>query len=259
MCLLLISNNTNPEYPFVVAANRDELYNRQTKKAGFWKEYPDLLAGKDLEAGGTWLGITRSGRFAAITNYRDMRTVKKNAPTRGLLTLNFLVSNTLAFEYGKSLASMAAEYNGYNLLFSDMENLFYFSNQTKELNKLSSGAYGLSNHLLDTPWPKVVKSKEAFISAVSKRKISEQELFGILSDNREAPEDQLPDTGLSRELEKAVSPVFIKSENYGTRSSTVILVNSVNEVLFVERSLDAGSGKWVESRFSFQLDIRNHA
>ncbi len=257
MCLLLISNNTNPEYPLVVAANRDEFYQRPTEKARFWKDYPQLLAGKDAEAGGTWLGITRSGRFAAITNYRDMRSIKRNAPTRGLLTLNFLKSNVSAFEYGSSLSEKSGQYNGYNLLFSDMENLFYFSNQTRDLKKLSSGVYGLSNHLLDTPWPKVVRSKETFLDAVAKDKISEQELFGILSDNREAPEDQLPDTGLSRELEKAVSPVFIKSEKYGTRSSTVILVNSVNEVLFVERSLDAESGKWIELRFNFQLETRN--
>ncbi len=255
MCLLLISYNTNPEYPFAVAANRDEFYHRPTEKAGFWKDYPHLLAGKDVEAGGTWLGITKSGRFAAITNYRDMRTIKETAPTRGLLTLNFLVSKISAFEYGKSLRENAAEYNGYNLLFSDNEDLFYFSNQMGELNKLSAGVYGLSNHLLDTPWPKVVKSKEAFIDAVSKDRISEEELFSILSDEREAPENQLPDTGLSRELERAVSPVFIKSDRYGTRSSTIVIVNSINEVLFVEKSLDTGTGKWTESRFNFQLEI----
>ncbi len=254
MCLLLISYNTNPEYPFVVAANRDEFYLRPTEKAHFWKDHPALLAGKDIEAGGTWLGITKSGRFAAITNYRDMRTIKDNAPTRGLLTLNFLTSEDSGFSYGRSLIPEADRYNGYNLVFSDMENLFYFSNQTKELNKLSDGVYGLSNHLLDTPWPKVVRSKEAFIDAVSNDKVSEEDLFHILSDDREAPEDQLPDTGLSRELEKAVSPVFIKSDGYGTRSSTIIMVNSVNEVLFVERSLDTKTGKWIESRFSFQLE-----
>ncbi len=255
MCLLLISYNTNPEYPLVVAANRDEFYARPTEKAGFWDDYPFLLAGKDIEAGGTWLGITKSGRFAAITNYRDMRTIKENAPTRGLLTLNFLVSQIPAFEYGKNLIRKSDLYNGYNLLFSDLENLFYFSNQTKKADKLSSGVYGLSNHLLDTPWPKVVVSKKAFISTVSKEKISEEDLFGILSDDREAPDDQLPDTGLSRELEKAISPVFIKSDKYGTRSSTIILVNSVNEVLFVEKSLDTRTGEWIESRFSFKLEI----
>lgn len=254
MCLLLISYNTNPEYPFVIAANRDEFYHRPTEKAHFWKDHPDLLAGKDVEAGGTWLGITKFGRFAAITNYRDMHTIKENAPTRGLLTLNFLTSEVSAFQYGNSLKENADLYNGYNLLFSDLENLFYFSNQTKELQKLPAGIYGLSNHLLDTPWPKVIRSKQAFIDAVSKDKVLEEELFHLLSDDREAPEDQLPDTGLSRELEKAVSPVFIKSDRYGTRSSTILMVNSVNEVIFVEKSLDTNTGKWIESRFGFQLN-----
>ncbi len=254
MCLLLISYKTNPEYPFVAAANRDEFYHRPAEKAGFWKDYPDLLAGKDIEAGGTWLGLTKSGRFAAITNYRDMRTIKENAPTRGLLTLNFLISQVPASEYGKSLTAKADQYNGYNLIFSDNENLFYFSNKTKKLNKLPSGVYGLSNHLLDTPWPKVVKSKEAFINEVSKDKISEDALFKILSDEQQAPDAELPDTGLSRELERAISPVFIKSERYGTRSSTIILVNSVNKATFIEKSLDTVSGVWFETRFSFQLE-----
>lgn len=254
MCLLLISHNTNPEFPFIVAANRDEFYSRPTEKAGFWKEYTGLLAGKDIEAGGTWLGITKSGRFAGITNYRDMRRIKENAPTRGLLTLNFLVSGIPASQYGENLKKKAAEYNGYNLLFSDKENLFYFSNQTGELSRLDPGIYGLSNHLLDTPWPKVVQSKNAFIDAVSKDKVIPEDLFNILSDDREAPDDQLPETGLSRELEKTVSPIFIKSDRYGTRSSTVILINSMNEVLFIEKSLDIGTGKWVESNFSFLLE-----
>ena len=253
MCLLLISYNTNTEFPFIVAANRDEFYSRPTEKAGFWKEYTGLLAGRDLEAGGTWLGITKSGRFAGITNFRDLHRIMENAPTRGLLTLNFLASGISAFQYGENLKEKAADYNGYNLLFSDMKNLFYFSNQTGELSRFDSGIYGLSNHLLDTPWPKVVQSKNAFIDAVSKDKLVPEDLFNILSDDREAPDDQLPETGLSRELERIVSPVFIKSDRYGTRSSTVILINRMNEVLFIEKSLDTRTEKWVESKFSFLL------
>jgi uncharacterized protein with NRDE domain len=253
MCLLLISYNIHPIYPLIVAANRDEFYNRPTEKARYWKELPDLLAGRDLEAGGTWLGITKAGRFAAITNYRDMKSVKNNAPSRGALTLNFLASDISPLKYGRSLIEKSDEYNGYNLLFSDLESFYYFSNQTKELQQLPSGVYGLSNHLLDTPWPKVVKSKEAFLGATSDEKVSENRLFEILSDDREAPDDQLPDTGLGRELERTVSPVFIKSEKYGTRSSTVLLLNSINEVLFVEKSLDTDKREWIESRFEFRL------
>lgn len=254
MCLLLISYNTHPGYPLIVAANRDEFYNRPTEKAHFWKNNPELLAGRDIEAGGTWLGITKSGRFAAITNYRDMNSVKENAPSRGSLTLNFLKSDIPPVKYGYSLSEKADEYNGYNLLFSDMETFYYFSNQIKSLRQLSEGVYGLSNHLLDTPWPKVVKSKEAFLDATSNETVSAETLFEILSDDREAPDNQLPETGLSIELERAVSPVFIRSDRYGTRSSTVLLISSERQVLFIEKSLDTYSGQWLESRFEFKLE-----
>jgi uncharacterized protein with NRDE domain len=253
MCLLLISYNTHPGYPLIVAANRDEFYHRPAEKAHFWKDYPGVLAGRDSEAGGTWLGITRSGRFAAITNYRDMNSIKEYAPSRGLLTLNFLTSEILPVKYGYSLSEKSDEYNGYNLLFSDMETLYYFSNRTKNLRQLPAGVYGLSNHLLDTPWPKVVKSKEAFLKTVSDQTILPESIFDILSDDRQAPDDQLPDTGLSIELERAVSPVFIKSDRYGTRSSTVLIRNSNNEVLFIEKSLDIKRGEWDESRYVFKI------
>jgi uncharacterized protein with NRDE domain len=141
MCLLLISYNKNPHYPLIIAANRDEFYQRPTENARFWKEKPDLLAGKDLEAGGTWLGITKSGRFAAITNYRDMNAIKTNALSRGALTLNFLLSELPPLKYGYTLSENADKYNGYNLLFSDLETLYYFSNITKELKRLSAGIY----------------------------------------------------------------------------------------------------------------------
>jgi len=253
MCLLLISYKNHLEYPLIVAANRDEFYKRPTEKACYWKEHPYLLAGRDIEAGGTWLGITKSGRFAAITNYRDIKSIKEKAPSRGALTLGFLTSELSPVKYGQNLYERADEYNGYNLLFSDLKSFYYFSNQTKELIKLSAGIYGLSNHLLDTPWPKVAKSKEAFIKATSNERISPDSLFEILSDDREAPDDQLPETGLSIELERAVSPVFIKSDQYGTRSSTVLLLNNKNEAIFIEKSLDTIKKQWVEKRFEFKL------
>jgi len=255
MCLLLISYNTHPEYPLIVAANRDEFYRRPTEKAHFWKDHSGFLGGRDLEAGGTWLGITKTGRFAAITNYRDMRLLKENARSRGELVTDFLTSELSPIKFGHTLSQSSGEYNGYNLIFSDLETLYYFSNQTNQLTQLNEGVYGLSNHLLDTPWPKVVKSKEAFLEATSDEHIAADDLFKILSDEKEAPEDQLPNTGLSPELEKAISPVFIKSDRYGTRSSTVILVNSVNEVLFIEKSLDTKTKLWRESRFEFKLKV----
>lgn len=202
MCLLLISYNCHPAYPLIVAANRDEFYNRPTEKAHFWKDHPKLLAGRDLEAGGTWLGVTKKGRFAAVTNYRDMRTLKEKAVSRGELVTNFLLSELSPLKYGRILSTRAKEYNGYNLLSADMESLYYFSNQTNKLEKLQDGVYGLSNHLLDTPWRKVIKSKEAFINVTAGEKILTDDLFKILSDDKEAPDDQLPDTGLPPKLKK---------------------------------------------------------
>jgi len=255
MCLLLISYNCHPVYPLIVAANRDEFYDRPTEKAHFWKDHPELLAGRDLEAGGTWLGITKKGRFAAVTNYRDMRILKERAVSRGELVTNFLLSELSPLKFGQSLSPRAKEYNGYNLLFADTESLYYFSNQKYKLEKLQDGVYGLSNHLLDTPWRKVIKSKEAFIKVTSEEKILTDDLFKILSDDKEAPDDQLPDTGLPPELEKAISPVFVKSERYGTRASTILLINNANEVLFIEKSLNTKSNEWEESRFVFKLEF----
>ena len=254
MCLLLISNNYHPDYKLIVAANRDEFYHRPTKKARFWNEHPELLAGKDLEAGGTWSGITKNGRFAAITNYRDMKSIKDNAPSRGDLVKNFLLSGSSPETFGNELIQYAQLYNGYNLLYSDFESTYYFSNQLKKQQKLSPGIYGLSNHLLDTPWPKVSLSKKSFTRIFSQKKFSADDLFTILRDDRQSPDNELPATGLSLELERAVSPVFIRSERYGTRSSTVLLVNKKDEVLFIEKSLDVKTSEWNESKFEFKIE-----
>jgi uncharacterized protein with NRDE domain len=253
MCLLLVSFNSHSEYPLIVAANRDEFYSRPAEKASFWKDHSELLAGKDLEAGGTWLGITKNGRFAVITNYRDIKSIKDNAPTRGELVTDFLLTNNSPEEYGKGLFKKANDYNGFNLLFSDLKTFYYFSNQTSKLRQLSAGVYGLSNHLLDTPWPKVVKSKDAFTKTISANKISADNLLEILADDRQADDDQLPDTGLSVELERIVSPIFIKSEKYGTRSSTVLIVDKQNKVLFIEKSLDIKTKRWKKSKFEFRI------
>ena len=255
MCLLLISYKVHPGYPLIIAANRDEFYNRPTEKAHFWKNHPELLAGRDLEAGGTWLGVTKSGRFAAVTNYRDMRTLKDKAESRGELVTNFLLSGHSPPKFGHRLSNKRKDYNGYNLLFTDMVSLYYFSNQINKPQKLQKGIYGLSNHLLDTPWQKVLKGKEAFIKVTAEEKVLIDDLFKILSDDKEAPEDQLPDTGLPVELEKVISPVFVKSERYGTRASTILLINKVNDVLFIEKSLDTKLNKWEESRFEFKLEL----
>jgi uncharacterized protein with NRDE domain len=253
MCLLLVSYKTHTKYKMIIAANRDEFYNRPASSADFWNDEPIILAGRDLQAGGTWLGITKNGRFAAITNYRDLKKMKANAPSRGELVKKFLTDSDSLPEFSKRLSSSSDLYNGYNLLFADKENLYYFSNQTKKLLELSPGIYGLSNHLLDTPWPKVEKSKKSFKNILNKEFISTEDLFDILSDSSIPPDELLPDTGLELEIERAVSPIFVKTPLYGTRSSTVILIDYDGIVKFTEKSLNNDSKEWSTKSFQFKI------
>jgi uncharacterized protein with NRDE domain len=154
MCLIVFANNISDDYKLIFAANRDEFYDRPTEQADFWDEHPDLLAGKDLQAGGTWLGITKKGKFAAITNFRDLKNIKNDAPSRGNLTLNFLLSDISPKEYYDKLKPTLNNYNGFNLLFGFVDDLQYFSNKTEGLKKLESGIHGISNAVLNTPWQK---------------------------------------------------------------------------------------------------------
>ena len=253
MCLLLISYKSHPAYNLIIAANRDEFYNRLALSANYWEEDRNILAGKDLLAGGTWLGITKNGRFAAITNYRDMSQTDSFTTTRGNLTKEFLSSEISPELYGDKISGNAAEYNGYNLIFGDARALFYFSNRSGNLIKLTPGIYGLSNHLLDTPWPKVRKSKTSFKKILNEENISEEELFKILSDTSVPSDESLPDTGLSLDIERAVSPIFVETPLYGTRSSTVIFWNKRDEIKFIEKSLDVPSKKWISSEYNFKI------
>jgi uncharacterized protein with NRDE domain len=255
MCLLLVAKNSHPKFKFILAANRDEFYNRESLPAYFWKEYPSLLAGKDLKEGGTWLGITKSGKLAAITNYRDIRNLKNNAPSRGMLTLNFLINEISPQHYYEKLESNGSNYNGYNLIFGNLNQLFYFSNVSKEFKELQNGIYGLSNSLLDVPWAKVEQSKERLSVLLSKPSFEMNDLFDILFDETTADDDTLPDTGLSIDLERILSAIFIKTQGYGTRSSTIILVNKKSEVAFIEKTYHPESDNFTTKDFNFTLDL----
>lgn len=252
MCLLLISYENHPRYKLIIAANRDEFYNRPAMPAQFW-EGNSILAGKDLQGGGTWLGITRSGRFAAITNYRDKEKLKTDAPSRGDLVAGFLNTELTSMDFTKRLIETAGLYNGYNMIYIDKEGANYFSNKSKRHISLIPGIYGLSNHLLDTPWPKVEKSKKSFTGILKNSDISAEDLFEILSDNSIPPDDLLPDTGVGLEIERAVSPVFVSTPFYGTRSSTVLLIDRAGEVSFMEKTLNSGTGEWIRKSFSFKI------
>jgi uncharacterized protein with NRDE domain len=255
MCLVLIVLGSHPDYPLIVAANRDEFYDRPTAPAGFWDDAPAILAGRDLKAGGTWLGINRQGRFAAVTNYRQGRRERPAPRSRGHLVSGFLTMSDGVREYIERVQADAALYNGFNLIAGDAGELLYYSNREGHARSLAPGVYGLSNHLLDTAWPKVTATKSAF-GALLNGGASEliNGLFALLADRNQAADDQLPHTGVGPEWERLLSSAFIASSHYGTRSSTIVLVSRVGGVVFVERSFGPGGTPAEEGRFTFQLD-----
>ena len=254
MCLIVFANNVHPKYKLIFAANRDEFYNRPSEQAEFWKEYPDLLAGKDLQAGGTWMGITKQGKFAAITNFRDLKNHTNDAPSRGNLTLDFLINDDSPVEYYNKLKPDLNDFNGFNLLLGNVDELFYFSNKTEGLQKLQTGIHGISNAILNTPWPKVERSKRHLESLIQQEDINAWEVIAILKDTSIAKDEELPDTGVGLDLERMLSPVFIKSEKYGTRCSSVVMVDKENNVKFVEKFFFDGIGHFSNKEYKFTIN-----
>jgi len=254
MCLIVFSYKQHPKYDLVFAANRDENHSRPTRAAQFWDDHPNVLAGKDLKASGTWMGVTKDGAFSALTNYRDPSIQKENPPSRGQLVLDFLLSEESPHTYLRKVDQEAHRYMGFNLLTGKGDELGYYSNQEQKIRLLDAGLYGLSNHLLDTTWPKVERAKKKLNNILQDEKISEEALFKLLSDEKKASEDQLPDTGIPKDIEKKISSIFIKSEGYGTRCSTLLLIGKDGTITFNERRFKAGTQKVEEeNRFEFAL------
>jgi len=249
MCLILVAWRAHREFPLVVAANRDEYFARRTASADFWPEAPQVLAGRDLEAGGTWLGITRSGRFAALTNYRDpARHRPPGAPSRGRLVADFLTGETGIDRYLDSFDPGA--FNGFNLLLGDGARLVAFSNVSMERHELAPGVYGLSNALLDTPWPKVGAGKTALAAALTALP-DETGLWRLLADDAIHADATLPATGIPLEWERLLSAAFIKSPDYGTRCSTVVKVGADGTASFDEQTWLPGARAGGRRRFRF--------
>ena len=254
MCLILIAIKKHPFYKLIAAANRDEFYDRPTAPAAFWNEAPHLLGGRDLLAGGTWLGITRQGRLAAVTNYRDPASLKKNAPSRGKLVSRFLLGRNSPTGYLDELNQKAIRYNGFNLIVGERGRHFWYSNRGNGPRELPPGLYGLSNRLLDTAWPKVSRSKAQLASVLEKEGgPSIDALFHLLGDQTLAEEESLPDTGVGIEWERVLSSVFIKSPDYGTRSSTLILVDTKDHVTFIERTFNGSPDDFSEIKYEFAI------
>lgn len=253
MCLIFVAYRQRADYPLLVAANRDEYYRRPSAVAHFWKDAPQVLAGRDLKARGTWLGMTREGRFAAITNYRDPCRNRENALSRGRLVSDYLRGNRSPKSYCQTLSSSASGYNGFNLLFGDRDELWYYASEGDVARALKPGLYGLSNRLLDTPWPKVAQGKQTLRQLLVNGHLSAARLLSMLADRSCPPDELLPDTGVGLTWERRLAPIFIRSDTYGTRSSTAILVNSEGWVQFTERNFGSGPNEHSTQRFEFLL------
>ena len=253
MCLLLLAWNVHPDYPFVFAGNRDEAYNRETRQADWWEDAPKVLGGRDLLAGGSWLGITRSGRFAVVTNYRDGKQEKNAAPSRGLLVRDYLASDVSPGKLNEKLEVEAQQFNGFNLLYGNRDEIRYYSNRGGNNGVLPSGTHGLSNHLLNTPWPKVEHLRKGMTSMLQGTP-DETRMLELLANRAPAEDASLPDTGVGREMEKLLSAPFIVGDRYGTRASTVIIRHHDGRVLLVERNVNNKGKETSSNRFEFLLE-----
>lgn len=258
MCLILIAHQAHADLPLVVAANRDEHYQRPTAQAQFWPEANHVLAGRDLEAGGTWLGLTRHGRFAAVTNIRSGRAAESAPRSRGELVQNFLIGDDPAQGYCERVLQHAQEYRGFNLLVGDLNEVVYCDNLSNTTRTLPPGTYGLSNHRLDTPWPKVVKGKNHLSELLGHWHHASaancDQLLDILTDREIAEDEFLPSTGVGLDAERLLSPIFIVGDQYGTRCSTAVIVDAGGQANFHERSFDGDSTQ--DARYQFELDAR---
>lgn len=255
MCLLLVGLGVHRRYPLVIAANRDEFYDRPSATARFWEDQPHILAGRDLQSGGTWLGLTKQGRWAALTNYRDPSSSRPGAPSRGWLVRDFLAGDAGPMAYLETLRPEGHRFEGFNLLVGQGEEVGWMSNRSEgPPRRLGPGIYGLSNGLLDTPWPKVIRGKEGLARLLaSHTEVEPERLFELLSDRRPAPDHQLPQTGVGLSWERVLSPLFIVSPTYGTRSCTVILMDHGGDVLFTERSFGPGGLLQETVRYAFTV------
>lgn len=241
MCLIIFAHQVAPDYPLLVAANRDEFYARPTRSSGFWEEHPNLLAGKDLELGGTWMGLSRSGRFAAVTNYRDPGKTKPAPYSRGDLPLHFLTGQKQPQAYLEDLRSRADDYAGFNLLVGDRQSLWYLTNSTQEPpQQLQPGIYGLSNARLDTPWPKVTLGKTKLQQVIDKGKVSHGSLAKLVSASQPADARTLSELGQDSEMEQVLSAQFITTPKYGTRATTTLWTTAEGNAHWREQSFESG-------------------
>ncbi len=253
MCLILFAIDAHLRFPLLVAANRDERYTRPSRPMQWWQDAPQLLAGQDLEAGGTWLGITRAGRFAAITNVREGVPRESWQRSRGELTREFLLGDANPADYAAAAHRSGEHYAGFNLLIGDGNEFYYCSNRGQAPRRLGAGIYGLSNDNLDSAWPKVRSGKLALQQLLHNPEPRADELLQILADTHQPDDRELPDTGVGLMLERVLASRFIATDNYGTCASTALLVADDGHVEAVEQNFRSGGETADRFRYHWQL------
>lgn len=252
MCLVAFAWKAHPRFPLVVAANRDEFHERPTAALAWWSDLPRILAGRDRQAGGTWMGMERTGRFGLMTNFRDLETPPPDTPSRGSLVTDFLKGSMSPAGYLEELSATAQRYAGFSLVIGDSDSIYYFSNRDCiEPRPLARGIYGLSNHGLDSPWPKVTRTRTQLAEAVNKPDIDPSTLFEMLADRMIADDASVPHTGLPAEWERRLSAPFVLHENYGTRCSTVVLADNHDRCTVFERRFDSTGHETGRTRIRF--------
>ncbi len=256
MCLILFAYRLHPDYPLILAANRDEFHSRPTSPLALHGPDKELLSGRDLEGGGTWLAASRHGRIAALTNFRELERHAPGAPSRGMLVSASALSREPLEACLQALLARSAEYAGYNFIAGDRAGLFYCSNRGAPVRRLAPGLYGLSNHLLDTAWPKVTRGKNTFREALARTGGPDPEsMFGLLRDAHLPPDAELPDTGVGPAWERILAPIFIQGPVYGTRSSSVVLLDRRGLLRFFERTHAVPGFQAREETRSFSLQV----
>lgn len=252
MCLLVLAWKSHPRYRLIVAANRDEFHDRPTAPLGWWPDDVRILAGRDLRGSGTWLGAAQSGRFGVVTNFRELERPAANAPSRGDLVRRFLSGAASPQEYFDDLRHCAPAYAGFNLLLGGPHSLYYYSNRDGlEARPLGRGIYGLSNHWLDSPWPKLLRTRKRLSDLIATDAVEPESLFTLLADRLPADVDETPNTGLPPEWERTLSAPFVVHERYGTRCSSVLLVERDGRTTMCERRFDAGGNTTGATRLEF--------
>jgi uncharacterized protein with NRDE domain len=257
MCVAWIAYQVHPDYPIVLAANRDEFYTRPTASAAYWPDFPDIAGGRDMKDHGTWFAAHRDGRLGLLTNHRNFKLHREAPKSRGILISSYLCGNESAQNALERIQSEAADYNPFNLLLLDQMGLYHYDNVQDRITTLPPGIYGLSNAFLDTPWPKVNLGKKFFAEylSTSPDNLEPEQFLSLLKDQTIARDEDLPSTGLELDLERQLSSIYIDAGTYGTRAHTVFTLNRHGCMSLYERSLliDSNEEKtWRTTRLNFK-------